>query len=310
MRKTYSESITAAVPTVDVLKHIAASIKTETEHEIKVDAVSKIMEPERVSKAASDPTVDVLEQDLSYYVQELLYVISAANEASNSSDSDILMSLSKKLEQAADKLSEVSRKLLAAGESAGCPSAKELVDLMYPNKLQDQVSAMKLVQNRHDHITQVKAQSELDESRQNLATLIDNAYYASHNADGIPSVESMITKIDSSVTQMSQQLYSLASTDNDLAKQNSSLINEQAPHIIRRLRTQISCLQRREVTATLKKKKKAAKTQVESVSRDFIPDTSGVAKANSESATQDFIPDSTQLSIYTWIISFKSCTDT
>ena len=57
------------------------------------------MEPERVSKwAASDPTVDWLEQDLNHYMHELLYVIFAVDKSRDGSDSDILMSLSKTLE--------------------------------------------------------------------------------------------------------------------------------------------------------------------------------------------------------------------
>ena len=44
------------------------------------------MEPERGSKwAASDPTVNGLEQDLSHYARELRYVIFTANKERNSS---------------------------------------------------------------------------------------------------------------------------------------------------------------------------------------------------------------------------------
>ena len=89
------------------------------------------------------------------------------------------------------------------------------------------MSARRLLRNLHDHLSQIKAhKSALDESRKDLSTLIDNAYYASHIADDILSVESMITKIDSSVMQMSQRLKSLANSDNNLAKQdNSQLMN-------------------------------------------------------------------------------------
>ena len=194
-----------------------------------VDAVSTNMEPERVSKwAASDPTVNGFEQDLSHYAHELLDVIFAANKARDSSDSDILMSLSKKLEQTTDKLLEIFRQLIAAGEDAGCESTEELINLMYPNRPQDQVNALRVLQNRYNRLTQVKAQSELDKFRQNLETLIENAYHASGNEDDIPSVESMITEVGSSVSEMSQQLKSLVATDNDLAKADDSLINEQA----------------------------------------------------------------------------------
>ena len=75
------------------------------------------------------------------------------------------------------------------------------------------------MKDRYDHLSQVKAhKSALDESRQNLETLIEHAYHASGNADDISSVESMITEIGSSVSQMSQRLESLADSDNDLAK--------------------------------------------------------------------------------------------
>ena len=93
---------------------------------------------------------------------------------------------------------------------------------------------------------------------------------------------------------MSQRLNLLAVTDNDLNKHDSLLIIEQAPHIIQNLRTRINCLQRREVTDTLKNKKKASKAQVESASRDFIPDSSEATKTNGESAYRNFIPDMTK----------------
>ena len=82
MPKPTSECNSAAVSTVDVLKQIATSITMGTEHEIN---------------AASAPTVDVLEKDLSYYAQGFLDLISSAKDARNSSDSDVLASLRKKL---------------------------------------------------------------------------------------------------------------------------------------------------------------------------------------------------------------------
>ena len=103
MQKSGSESNTAAVPTVDLLKHIAASISMESEHE---------------SNAASAPTVDVLEDHLSAYAQRLKDLILSANDARNSSDPDVLMSLSKKLEQGADELLDVARKFINARGNA------------------------------------------------------------------------------------------------------------------------------------------------------------------------------------------------
>ena len=106
----------------------------------------------------------------------------------------------------------------------------------------------------------------------------------------------MIAETGSSVSQMCQRLKSLAATDNDLAKQDDSLINEQAPHIIRSLRTRISCLQRREVIATLRNKKKAAKAQVASSPCEFISDQGVAAKAQVSSSPSEFIPDASEAS--------------
>ena len=137
------------------------------------------------------------------------------------------------------------------------------------------MNATRLLKDRHDYLSRVKAHgSASDESRQNLSTLIEHSYYASNNADDIPSVESMITEIDSAVTQMSQRLKSLADYDNDLDRQDNSLINEQAPQIIRSLRMRITCLQLREDVATLKNRKKAARPQLERSPLEFIPDPS------------------------------------
>ena len=77
---------------------------------------------------------------------------------------------------------------------------------------------------------------------------------------------------------MSQRLISLADSDNDLAKQDSLLIEKRAPEIVRSLRTRISYLQRRKITVTIKNKNArktvAAKASVERTSRNIISDTS------------------------------------
>ena len=65
MPKPDSENNTAAVPTVDVLKHVAASISREPEYE---------------SNAAAVSTVYMLEQDLCGYKQTLVNLTSSANE--------------------------------------------------------------------------------------------------------------------------------------------------------------------------------------------------------------------------------------
>ena len=161
------------------------------------------------------------------------------------------------------------------------------------------------MKDRHDRLSQAKAHKlALDESRQNFETLIENAYHASGNADDISSVESMIAEVGSSVSQMSERLKSLADSDNDLAKADDSLINEQAPHIIRSLRTWICYLQRREDIATLRNEKKAAKSQVASGSRESIPDPSKAAKAQVASAPRESIPDASEASAV--LISNKS----
>ena len=90
---------------------------------------------------------------------------------------------------------------------------------------------------------------------------------------------------------MSKRLKSLADSDNDLAKHDTSLINEQAPHIIRSLRTRISHFQRHKVFVNLRNKKKTAKAPVESTSCEFILDPSEAAKAEVESSPCEFIPD-------------------
>ena len=104
------------------------------------------------------------------------------------------------------------------------------------------------------NLVKVKARSELDESRQNLSTLIDNAYFVSHSEDDISRVVHIITKTDSSVTSMSERLKSLGDSDEDFTKQDSLLIEEEAPKIVRSLRTRISHLQRREITVIIKNK--------------------------------------------------------
>ena len=275
------ESYHTPVPTVDVIKQIA---------------ISTSREPAYKNNNAAVNTLQLLEQDFSHYAKDLLHAIFAANKERNSSDPDVLMFRCRKLDQAAVKFSEVSRKLIAAGRSVGCVSAEELINKMYPSRLQDQVNALSVLRNRCNHLTQIKAQSELDESRKNLETLLENAYYVSHNANDFLSVDHIITKIDSSVTQMSQQLKSLAATDNDLAKADDSLINKQAPLIISCLHTRKCLLERRKVIIKLKNEKKAAKAPVVSVPCEPIPGASEDAKARAASALRESNTDTSEAS--------------
>jgi len=261
-----SESHNTAVPTIDVIKQIATLTS---------------MEPERESKLInSDPTVYELEVDLSVYAHDLHDVIFAANKVRDSSDSDEIMLMCKKLEQAAFKLLEVSRKLVAAGGGVGCVSAEELINKMYPGRLQDQFNVLSVLRNRYDNLSQAKADKiTLNETRQNLEDLLENAHYASHYADDIPSVEHIITKIGSTVSEMAQGVKSGKDPDKYLAKQADSLINDQAPRIIRSLRTRICYLKRRQVIVKINTKEKAAKAQTASIPYEAIPDASETSAA-------------------------------
>ena len=138
---------------------------------------------------------------------------------------------------------DVARELIDGRGNAGYPYAKEELRLKYHDLFQNHFSAMRLLQNRYDHLFQVKAhKSVLHESRQDLTTLIDNAYYASYSENYILRVESMITQIDSSITSMSKRLNSIADYDDDLVEQDNLLIKKETPKIVRSLRTRISHL--------------------------------------------------------------------
>ena len=177
------------------------------------------------SNAAAASTVNVLEQDLSNYEQRLVNLILSANDVLNSSDPEVLVSFSMNLEKAGYAFLDTGHALFTARKRVRYAFSEEPVESIYHNLLQRRISAMGLLKNRHYHLAEVKIrQSALDESRQNLSTLLDNVYYASHNENDISTVEHIINKIDSSVTLMSQQLKSLADSDNDLYKQDSLLI--------------------------------------------------------------------------------------
>ena len=229
---------------------------------VKQTAVSINRKPAYKNNAAAVSTLHMIEQDLCGWKQTLVILIESV-EACDSSDLDVLDSLSSNFEEAGHAFSDTGHALCDTRKRFGYARSEELVESVYHYLLHRLMNARSLLKDQHDQLSQVKAHKfALDKSRQNLETLIESAYYTSGSANDIPSVEHIFTKIDSSVTQMSQRLKSLVDYDNDLAKQNDSLINEQAPHIIRSLRTRIVHLQRRKVIVNLKNEKKSGESPI------------------------------------------------
>ena len=105
---------------------------------------------------------------------------------------------------------EVSRKLIATGESDGCASAEELIDLMYPNRLQDQVNALRVLQNGHDHLTQVTAQAVYKRK----AAAVSAIYILEQILCGYK--QTLVTLIESIKACNSSDLDVLVSLSNDL----------------------------------------------------------------------------------------------
>ena len=140
----------------------------KTDSESKAAAASIIMEPECEIKAASAPSVDVIEQDLSTNAKILADLISFAIAACNNSDPDVFVSLNNDLQKGAGYFVYAARKLIDVRGNAGYPYAKEKLRSIYHDLLQKQCNALKLLKNRHDHLAEVKVcKSALDESRQN-----------------------------------------------------------------------------------------------------------------------------------------------
>ena len=167
----------------------------KTYTEFKAAAVSTIMEPERENNTAATSTVYMLEQEVLIYEQKLVNLFSSSNEARNSSDPCVLMSLSEDLEVAGDSFVYAARKLIDARGTAGYPYAKEELKLNNLDLFRNQFSVMRLLQNRHINFADINVhKSALDESRQNSSTLIDHAYYASHSENGIFTVEQYLLK--------------------------------------------------------------------------------------------------------------------
>ena len=126
----------------------------------------------------------------------------------------MLDSLSNDFEEAGHAFLDTGHSLCDARKRFGYACSEEPVESVYHYLFQRLMIARSLLKDQRDHFSQVKAHKfALDESRQNLETLIENAYYASGSVNDIPSVEHIITKIVSSVTQMSQRLKSLADSE-------------------------------------------------------------------------------------------------
>ena len=112
-----------------------------------------------------------------FYEHKLANLISSANDARNITDIDVLVSLSNDLEKGVDLFIYAAHKHIDARGNAGYPHAKVELSLNYHDLFQNQLSAMRLLQNRHDHLSEVKAHKcALDESRQDLSNPIDDAY--------------------------------------------------------------------------------------------------------------------------------------
>ena len=254
-----SESYNTAVPTVDVIKQIATSSSREPVHTSNADAISMIQ---------------MYERDLKSYKQTLVLIIKSV-ETCDGSELDVLVSLSSELEDAAQDFLEIGQALCNTRKRFGHARSEESLESIHHDLLQRLTNARSLLKDRYDHLPQFKAKKlALEETRQNLESLLENAHYASHYADDIPSVEHIITKIDSSVSEMAQCVKSGKDPDKYLAKQADSLINDQAPRIIRSLRTRICYLKRRKVIVKINTKEKAAKAQMASAPNEAIPDAS------------------------------------
>ena len=103
--------------------------------------------PDIESNNAAASTVYMLEQDICIYEQKLINLISYANDARNSSDPKVLVSLSKNLEEAGYAFLDTNHALFAARKRAGFVSAEELEESKYHDLHQRQISGMRLLQN-------------------------------------------------------------------------------------------------------------------------------------------------------------------
>ena len=109
-----------------------------------MSSLFSIPKPDSESKASVVSTVGMLKQDLCTYEQRLVNVISFANEERNSSDLDVLMSLSEGLEVAVSEFLDTSHSLIATRKWVVHVCAEESVESIYHYLKQKQCDAVKL----------------------------------------------------------------------------------------------------------------------------------------------------------------------
>ena len=197
------------------------------------------VKPQPVYRSNADAIsmIQMYERDLNSCKQTLVNIVESV-ESCDGSQLDGLVSLSNDLEYAAHALSEIGHALCKARKRFGHARAEESLESIYHDLLQRLMNARSLLKAQHDHLSQAKTHKlALDESRQNLETLLEDAYYVSQNADDVSGVESMIAKVGSSVSQMSQCAKSGKDPEKYLAKRDDWLINDKAPSFVRCLRT-------------------------------------------------------------------------
>ena len=135
------ESYNTAVSTVDVVKQLAVSISRE---------------PAYQSDAVAASTLYMLERDLCGYKQTLINLIEFV-KACNGADLDMLVSLSNDFEEAGQAFLDTGHALCDARKRFGYARSEEPVESIYQFLLQRLINARRLLKDRHDHLSQVKA---------------------------------------------------------------------------------------------------------------------------------------------------------
>ena len=113
----------------------------------------------------------------------------------------------------------MSRKLIATGDRAVCASEEELIDLLYPERLQDEVNALRVLQNRHDHRTQEKTQPVFKSN----ATAIFAIFILKQNLCRYK--QTLVNNIDSVETCKSSDLDVLVSLSNDFEEAGRAFLD-------------------------------------------------------------------------------------